>query len=51
VGIVIESDYGIYDSTGAYLFDNSHQHKGEISITNSDAENKRIKLIQVIIIN
>jgi hypothetical protein len=50
-GLVIESDYGIYDSTGAYISDNSHEHKGEIIITNPDAENKRIKFIQIVIIN
>jgi hypothetical protein len=50
-GLIIESDYGIYDSTGAYISDNSHEHKGEIVITNPDAENKRIKFIQIVIIN
>ncbi len=50
-GLIVESDYGIYDSTGAYIFDNSHIHKGDIAITNSDSENKRIKFIQVIIVN
>ena len=50
-GLVIESDYGIYDSSGAYSSDNSHEHKGEIIITNPDAENKRIKFIQIVIIN
>ena len=50
-GLVIESGYGIYDSTGEYVFDNVHQHRGEILITNPDAEVKRIKFIQLIIIN
>jgi hypothetical protein len=50
-GLIVESDYGIYDSTGDYLSDNSHEHKGEILISNPDAENKRIKFIQVVIIN
>lgn len=50
-GLVIESDYGIYDSTGAYLFDNSHIHKGDINIINSESESKRVKFIQVIIVN
>jgi len=50
-GLVVESNYGIYDSTGVFLSDNSHQHKGEIVITNPDADSKRIKFIQVIIVN
>jgi hypothetical protein len=50
-GLIVDSDYGIYDSTGAYISDNSHEHKGEILISNPDAENKRIKFIQVVIIN
>ena len=50
-GLVVESDYGIYDSTGAYLSDNAHQHKGEIVVTNPDADSKRIKFVQVIIVN
>lgn len=50
-GLVVESDYGIYDSTGDYISDNTHEHKGEINITNPDGENKRIKFIQVIIVN
>lgn len=50
-GLLIESYYGIYDSTGEYLFDNAHQHRGEIIIVNPDSEFKRIKFIQVIILN
>ena len=50
-GLEVISDYGIYDSTGEYLFDNSHQHTGEIVITNRTGDNKRIKFIQVIIVN
>ena len=50
-GLLVESEYGIFDSTGTYISDNSHEHKGEIIITNPDAESKRIKFIQVIIIN
>jgi len=50
-GLLVESGYGIYDSTGAYLSDNTHIHRGEIVITNEDPENKRIKFVQVIIIN
>lgn len=50
-GLVVESGYGIYDSTGEYILDNAHQHRGEILISNPDEENKRIKFIQVIIVN
>ena len=50
-GLVIESDYGIYDSTGDFLFNNVHEHKGEIRISNPNADSKRIKFIQLIIIN
>ena len=50
-GIKVESGYGMYDSTGVYVYDNTHQHRGEITITNPDTDNKRIKFIQVIIIN
>ena len=49
-GIVIESDYGIYDSTGNYIADHAHIHKGEITLTNPSAGNKRIQFIQVVII-
>jgi hypothetical protein len=51
LGFVIESDYGIYDTSGEFLFDNTHQHKGEILVKNVQLENKRIKFIQVIIVN
>ena len=50
-GLTVESGYGVYDSTGAYVFDNSHLHRGEILISNADNENRRIKFIQVIIVN
>ena len=50
-GIVIESDYGIYDSTGLVLCDNEHQHKGEIILSNPGAEDKRVKFVQVIIVS
>ena len=50
-GVKIESGYGMYDTTGTYVYDNTHQHRGEITITNPDTDNKRIKFIQVIIIN
>ncbi len=50
-GLMVESEYGIYDSTGQFISDNSHQHKGQITITNPDGEEKKIKFIQVIIVN
>ncbi len=50
-GIVIESDYGIYNSTGQVLCDNEHQHKGEIILSNPGTEDKRVKFVQVIIVN
>jgi hypothetical protein len=50
-GVMIESDYGIYDSSGAYQSDNAHEHRGEIKLINHTNANKRVKFIQVIIIN
>lgn len=51
VGLIVESGYGIYDSTGEHLSDNAHLHRGEILVTNPDEESKRIKFVQVIIVN
>ena len=50
-GISIESDYGLYDSTGEYIFENTHQHRGEITLSNPGNTNRRIRFIQVIIVN
>jgi hypothetical protein len=50
-GLVVESDYGLYDSTDNPLPDNVHQHRGEIVIHNPGTDNRRIKLIQLIIVN
>jgi hypothetical protein len=50
-GLVVESDYGLYDSTDDPLDTNIHQHRGEIIITNPSTEKRRIKLIQIIIVN
>lgn len=50
-GVVVESDYGIYDSTGDYIKDNVHLHRGEITIENKTEESRRIKFIQAIIIS
>ena len=50
-GLIVESDYGLYDSTDEPLPDNIHQHRGEILIKNPGTEKKRIKFIQIIIVN
>lgn len=50
-GLVVESNYGLYDSTDDPLDNNIHQHRGEIIIRNPGAEKRRIKLIQIIIVN
>lgn len=50
-GIVIESDYGVYDSTEDILPENVHQHRGEIVISNPGPGNRRVKFIQIIIVN
>ena len=50
-GVVVESSYGIYDSTGAFTGELSHQHRGEINITNTGNEPRRIRFIELIIIN
>lgn len=50
-GLLVSSDYGIYDSTGNPVFDNAHEHRGEIKVSNEHRDPRRIKFIQVIIIN
>ena len=50
-GIVVESDYGLYDSTDDPLPENVHEHRGEIVIRNPGAGRRRVKFIQVIIVN
>jgi hypothetical protein len=51
-GVLVDSDYGIYDTTGTNGVgtDNTHQHKGEITISNPGAIARQIKFIQVIIV-
>lgn len=49
--IEIESLYGLYDSTGEAIAENTYQHKGEILITNHSDSLKRVRFIQVIIVN
>jgi len=50
-GLIIESAYGMYDSTEDPLADNVHEHRGEIVITNPGTGSRKIKFIQVIIVN
>lgn len=50
-GLLVESHYGIYDTTGDYLAESIHQHRGDIVITNPNADDKRIKFIQVVVVN
>jgi hypothetical protein len=50
-GVIVESDYGVYDSTDDPVLESIHVHKGEIKISNPGIEKRRIKLIQVIIVN
>jgi hypothetical protein len=50
-GLVIESDYGMYDSTENPISESIHLHRGEIRISNPGIEKRRIKFIQVIIVN
>lgn len=52
VGIQIESAYGFYDGTGEPIaFENIHEHRGEIIVSNPESTIRRIKFIQVIIIH
>jgi hypothetical protein len=51
MGFTVESDYGMYDTTGSYASDNIHEHRGQILITNPDPDSKRIKFIQAVIVN
>ena len=50
-GLIVDSDYGMYDSTDDPLQENVHQHRGEIVIQNPGTEIRRIKFIQVIIVS
>lgn len=50
-GLVVESDYGIYDSTDDPLPDSVHEHRGEIVIRNPGTSRRKIKFIQVIMIS
>lgn len=50
-GLIVESDYGMYDTTDDPLPDNIHEHRGEIVIKNPGTGKRKIKFIQVIIIS
>jgi hypothetical protein len=50
-GLIVESAYGMYDSTDDPLAENIHEHRGEIIITNPGTGRRKIKFIQVIIVN
>lgn len=50
-GVVVESDYGIYDATDSPVLESVHVHRGELKINNPDTEKRRIKFIQIIIVN
>jgi len=50
-GLVIDSDYGVYDSTENPTPESIHVHRGEIKVTNPGEGKRRIKFIQVIIVN
>lgn len=49
--IRIESDYGIYNPVSPFIKENTYIHRGEIIISNPEAVIKRVKMIQVIIVN
>jgi hypothetical protein len=50
-GLIVESGYGMYDSTDDPLAENVHEHRGEIIITNPGTGRRKIKFIQVIIVS
>lgn len=50
-GLVVDSEYGMYDSTDNPILESIHVHRGEIKIINPGDAKRRIKFIQVIIVN
>jgi hypothetical protein len=50
-GLIVDSDYGMYDSTDDPLPESIHVHRGEIKIINPGPEKRRIKFIQAIIVS
>jgi hypothetical protein len=50
--MIVESEYGLYSTMISIDWtENIHQHRGEIVIINGNEMNKRVKFIQVIIVN
>jgi len=50
-GLVVDSDYGMFDSTDDLIPECIHIHRGEIKITNPGDTKRRIKFIQAIIVS
>jgi hypothetical protein len=50
-GLIVDSDYGMFDSTDNPLPENIHVHRGEIKIINPGNVKRRIKFIQAVIVN
>ena len=50
-GLVVDSEYGMYDSTDSLVQESIHVHRGEIKIINPGGTKRRIKFIQAIIVN
>jgi len=50
-GLVVESDYGLFDSTDDPLEESVHIHRGVIRIFNPGNVKRRIKFIQAVIVN
>ena len=50
-GLVVDSDYGMYDSTDNPIPESIHVHRGEIKVINPGDTKRRIKFIQAIIVN
>lgn len=50
-GLVVDSDYGMFDSTDNPVPESIHVHRGEIKISNPGVGKRRIKFIQAIIVN
>jgi hypothetical protein len=49
-GLVVDSDYGMYDSTENPIPECIHIHRGDIKITNPGPAKRRIRFIQAIIV-
>lgn len=49
-GVIIKSDYGIYDSQYGAV-NNQHEHRGKLSIENHDNEPKRIKFVVAVLVS